>query len=143
MVVRIKGAPRQGVWFSADVRFLTLTVTNGDFINDLTITTTQPHQADVVNSTLEVVLEAVATRGTVIGFTVTGATVVSIMVDYAQAYDPASAGFGNQTPIDVEAEVTALIDAFDGSGAGDPADLTVSNWTTLDGFTGNALATPT
>ncbi len=33
MVVRISGAPRQGVWFSADVRFLDFTVTNGDFIN--------------------------------------------------------------------------------------------------------------
>ena len=142
MVVRVNGAPRQGVWFSADVRFLTVTVTNGDFINDLTIVTTDPRQADVVNSTLEVVLEAIATRATVIGFTVTGATVVSVMVDYAQAYDPAATTLGNQAAIDVEAEVTALVDAHDGTGDS-PADLTLSNMTILEGFTGNALATPT
>ncbi len=142
MVVRTNGAPRQGVWFSADVRFVTVTVTNGDFINDLTVVTTDPRQADVVNSTLEVVLEALATRGTVIGLTVTGATVASVIVDYAGAYDPANEGLGNAAVIDVEAEVTALVDAHDGTGDS-PADLTLSNMTILEGFTGNALSTPT
>jgi len=142
MVVRIKGAPRQGVWFSADVRFLDLTVTNGDFVNDLTIVTTDPRQADVVNSTLEVVIEAVATRGTVIGVTVEDATHVNLMVDYAQAYDPDSVVLGNQDAIGVIAEVTALIDAHDGTGDS-PADLTASAFTVESGFAQFALVTPT
>lgn len=142
MVVRTNGAPRQGVWFSADVRFVTVTVTNGDFINDLTVVTTDPRQADVVNSTLEVVLEALATRGTVIGLTVTGATVASVIIDYAGAYDAANQGLGGADVINVETEVTALVDAHDGTGDS-PADLTLSNMTILEGFTGNALSTPT
>jgi len=102
MVDRVKGGPKQGVWFSADVRFLALTVVGSTFTADLA--------ADPagVNSDLEQVLEAIATRGTVIGLTVASDTVVNVMVDYAQAYDDAA----------VVTEVEALIDAIAGlSGA--------------------------
>ena len=142
MVVRISGAPRQGVWFSADVRFLDFTVTNGDFINDLTVTSTDPRQADVVNSTLEVVLEAIATRGTVIGLTVVDATNASVIVDYAQAYDPANEGLGNAAVIDVEAEIIALVLLQDGTGDS-PADLTMTDLTIDSGFVSATPVTPT
>lgn len=141
MVVRTNGAPRQGVWFSADVRFLDFTVTNGDFVNDLTVTTTDPRQADVVNSTLEVVLEAIASRGTVIALTVVDATNASVIVDYAQAYDPANEGLGNAVVVDVEAEIIALVALQDGSGDS-PADLTMTDLTIESGFGAVALATP-
>ncbi len=141
MVVRTNGAPRQGVWFSADVRFVDVTVTNGDFLADLQVTTTDPRQADVVNSTLEVVIEALETRGTVIGVTVTAATTLAVIIDYGQAYEPAFQGLGGSATIDVEAEVTALVDAHDGTGDS-PADLTLTNMTIFEGFTGNVLGTP-
>jgi len=129
MVTRVNGAPTQGVWFSANVRFLDLTVTNGDFLNDLTV----PGTAPVPNSTLEVVLEAIATRGTIIGVTVIDIDDVNVMVDYAQAYDDAA----------VVAEVTALIDAFDGATPGlDVADLTASAFVVESGFAGATQGTP-
>jgi hypothetical protein len=96
MATRINGAPQEGVWFSADVRFATLTVTGGDFQNDV--------DNEVVNSGLEMVIEAVQTRCTVIGLRVTSATVIELIMDYAQAYDDSA----------VVTEVEALIDALAG-----------------------------
>lgn len=142
MISRINGAPRQGYWFSADVRIVTVTVTNGDFVNDLTVISTDPRQADVVDSTLEVVLEAISDRGTIIGVSVIDATNVAVMVDYAQAYDPAIEGLAGQAVIDVEAEVIAAISLHEGVG-NSPADLTATALTILDGFAGAALVTPT
>ena len=141
MVTRVNGAPAQGFYFSKDVRIVTATVTNGDFINDLTIKTTSPHQADVVNSSLELTLEAIATRGTIIGVAVVDATNVAVMVDYAQAYDPANEGLGGADVIDVEAEVIAAISANEVANSG--IDLTCTALTILDGFVGAALVTPT
>jgi len=115
MVVRTNGAPRQGVWFSADVRFVQVTVTGGDFLADLTVTSTDPRQADVVDSGLEQVIEILQTRGTVIGLTVASATVSQFIVDYGQAIDPlAGSPLGNQAQVDVEAELEAQIDAISG-----------------------------
>lgn len=99
MVTRVNGAPEAGVWFSADVRFLNLDVTGGDFANDLANA--------VVNSGLEMTLEAVATRATIIGLNVVDATTLEVMVDYAQAYDDPA----------VVAEVEAAIDALAGLSA--------------------------
>lgn len=95
MVERVHGGPEAGVWFSKDVRFLSVTVTGMTAATDL--------GADPagVDSSLEKVLEAIATRGTVIGLAVEAETVIHVMVDYAQAYDDA----------DVVTEVEALIDA--------------------------------
>jgi hypothetical protein len=93
MVDRVNGSPKEGVWFSADVRFLNVVATNGDFANDIS--------TELVDSGLEQALEALATRGTIIGLNVVNATTFEVMVDYAQAYDDT----------DVVAEVEALIDA--------------------------------
>ncbi len=115
MVVRTNGAPRQGVWFSAEVRFVQLTVTGGDFLADLTVVTTDPRQADVVDSGLEQVIEVLQTRGTVIGLSVASATVSEFIVDYGQAIDPlAGSALGNQAQINVEAELETAINAISG-----------------------------
>ena len=122
MVTRVNGAPRQGVWFSADVRFINVTATNGgtSFLTELDDSPT----AGGVNGKLEQAIEALETRGTVIGLNVTGASTFSVIVDYAQAYDDA----------DVVTEVQALIDAI--------TDLSVSGLAVTEGFGGAALGTP-
>lgn len=122
MVTRVNGAPRQGVWFSADVRFINVTSTNGgtSFLTELDDSPT----AGGVNGKLEQAIEALKTRGTVIGLNVTGASTFSVIVDYAQAYDDA----------DVVTEVQALIDAI--------TDLSVSGLAVTEGFGGAALGTP-
>ncbi len=136
MVVRTNGAPRQGVWFSADVRFVQLTVTGGDFVNDLTIVTSDPRQADVVNSGLEQVIEILQTRGTVIGLSVASATVSQFIVDYGQAIDPlAGSALGNQTAQNIASELETAIDAISGFSS---AALVVE-----EGFAQAALVTPT
>lgn len=127
MVTRINGAPAQGVFFSKDVRFLSVTATNGDFLADLQVKTTDPRQADVINSGLEQALEAVATRGTIIGISVASATVVQVIVDYAQAYDDAA----------VVTEVQDLIDLVAA-----PVDLLSAAIVVNSGFATAALGTP-
>ena len=113
MVTRINGAPRQGVWFSADVRFVSVTVTGTTtFLSDLTVTTTDPRQADVVNSDLEQVIEILNTRGTVIGMSVDTDLIANFMVDYAQAFDPDNVALGGQTAQDINAELDAAIVAI-------------------------------
>ena len=66
MVDRINGAIRQGLWFSADTAILLVDTDNTTFLTDLTAAGT----ADVVNSNLEITLEAVAVHGTIIGVNV-------------------------------------------------------------------------
>ncbi len=109
MVVRINGAPRQGVWFSADVRFVSVTVTGTtDFLADLTVAGT----ADVVNSDLEQVIEILSTRGNVIGLSVDTDLIAYFMVDYGQALDPDTVTLGNQESQDINAEIDAAIVAI-------------------------------
>ena len=135
MVVRVNGAPRQGVWFSADVRFVELTVSGGAFEADLTVTSTDPRQADVVNSGLEQVLEVFSTRGNVIALSVASATVLHVMVDYGQAIDPlAGSAVGNQTAQNIEVELEAAINAISGFSA---AAIVLES-----GFAAAALGTP-
>ncbi|MHA1289004.1 MAG: hypothetical protein ACTSPB_16570 [Candidatus Thorarchaeota archaeon] len=135
MVVRIKGAPRQGVWFSSDVVVVDVdSVTGSTFLTDLTVTTTDPRQDDVVNSHLEQCIEAIATRGTVIGLTVLTDAAFSVLVDYGQGYDPDSVVLGGQAAQDIDAEITAAINAI--------AGLSTAAVATFRGFTGNALGTP-
>ena len=93
MATRVNGSPKEGVWFSSDVRFLTVVATGGTFADDLA--------NEVVNSNLEMTLEAIATRATVIGLNVTNATTLQVMVDYAQAFDDSA----------VVTEVQGLINA--------------------------------
>ena len=85
MVTQVNGSTKAGLWFSADVRFATVTVAGGtpDFIDDEAGT-------NGVNTELDSVIEALETRGTVIGLTVTAAGVLDVIVDYAQAYDDAA-----------------------------------------------------
>ena len=109
MVTRINGAPRQGVWFSSDVRFVSVTVTGTTtFLSDLTVAGT----ADVVNSDLEQVIEILNTRGTVIGMSVDTDLIAYFMVDYAQAFDPDNVALGGQTAQDINAEIDAAIVAI-------------------------------
>lgn len=122
MVERVHGAPKQGFWFSAGVRTLEVTATGGTFLADLTAA----GQADAVNTGLEQVLEAIATRATVIAVSVASATVVNVMVDYAQAFDDAA----------VVTEVQNLINAIS------VPDLSAAAIVVTDGFAGAALGTP-
>jgi hypothetical protein len=107
MVIPAAQSPEEGLWFSADVVFATLTVSGAAFQVDIDTPT--------VGSSLDLVLEAVQTRGTVIGLRVTSATVVQLLIDYAQAY--ASEPVGNSpsgTQANLLDEVEALIDANSG-----------------------------
>jgi len=135
MVVRINGAPRQGVWFSADVRFVSVTVDTTTFITDLTVTSTDPRQADVVNSDLELVIEVLSQRGTVIGLTVVSTTVAQFIVDYGQAIDPlAGSSLGGQVAQNIEAEIEAAVIAN--------TTATTAAVAVFDGFSGTAQSTP-
>lgn len=109
MVIPAAQSPAEGLWFSADVVFATLTVTGMTAQTDVDTPT--------VGSSLDVVLEAVQTRGTVVGLRVTGETVVELIIDYAQAYGTSGTTVGNQTATDVLTEVEALID-LDGALSG-------------------------
>ena len=102
MVIPAAQSPAEGLWFSADVVFASLSVTGATFTVDLATPT--------VGSSLDVVLEAVATRGTVIGLRVTDATNVQLIIDYGQAYGSSGTTVGNQAATDVLTEVEALID---------------------------------
>ena len=133
MVVRTNGAPRQGVWFSADVRVLTITTDNSAWLADLTVVTTDPRQADVVNSGLEQVIEAVQTRCTVIGVTAIDADTLHLLVDYANAF---TAGATEGDAGSVEEEVGDAIDAISSPAF---ANTTVD---TFDGFAGATNGTP-
>ena len=115
MVVRIQGGPQEGLWFSANVVFAELVVTGATFETDLAGGDDggigdNPPVGDEVNSSLEIVLEAVNTRGTVIGVDLESETVVHLLIDYGQAYGSSGTDVGNQVATDVLAEVEALID---------------------------------
>jgi len=135
MVTRVNGAPLQGVWFSKDVRFIAVTCTNGgtSFLTELGDSPT----AGGVNGKLEQAIEAIETRGTVIGLNVSGANTFDVIVDYAQAFDGAGAGplgQGTLTDAAVIAEVEALIDGI--------TDLSASGLTVQTGFAAAAAGTP-
>ena len=134
MVTRINGAPLQGIWFSADVRFVAFTTTNGgtSFLTELGDSPT----ANGVNGKLEQCIEALETRGTVIGLNVSGANTFDAMVDYAQAYDGATTalGGGQLTDAQVIAEVEALCDAV--------TDLSSTGLTITSGVAGAVVGTP-
>ena len=134
MVTRTNGAPEQGFWFSQDVRTIVITATNGDFLEDLTVKTTDPREADIPNSGLEQLIEVVQTRATVIGLSVASATEVHLLVDYANAY---TAGNTEADSGSVEEEIANAIDAI-----GSPVDLSSTTVDTFDGFAAAALGTP-
>ncbi len=131
MINRIKGGPRQGVWFSADVRFLNITTDNSDWLADLL------PDPDGVDSGLERIIEAVETRGTVIGIAVASDTLLTVMVDYGQAFNPDNVTLGNQTAQDIDAELVAAIDAIDA-----PENYASTTVVAFDGFLGVAQGTP-
>lgn len=137
MVTRVNGAPRQGVWFSANVRIVTITTDLSQWLTDLTVVSTDPRQADVVNSGLEQVLEILAVRGTVIGFSATNQDALHVMVDYGQAFDPDNVALGNQTAQDIDAEIVAAVNLI-----ALPQDFANTTVDVFDGFTGSANGTP-
>ncbi len=109
MVTRVNGGVVEGLWFSADVTFAELSVTGATFATD--VATPAP------DSSLELVIEAVQSRGTVIGISVESETIVHLIIDYAQAYGTSGTTVGNQSATDVLTEVEALIDANAGLSA--------------------------
>ncbi len=139
MVVRVKGAIRQGVWFSADVRFVQLTVDTTTFLTDLVADETEAQQLAGVNSILEQVVEVFSTRATVIGLSVETASIVQLMVDYGQAIDPlAGVTLGGQVAQDMDVEFDAqIIGITDGV-----QTVTTSVIVVEQGFVADALGTP-
>ena len=109
MVTRVNGSPQEGLWFSADVVFATVTVTGATFQTDVDTPT--------VDSSLEVVIEALQQFGTVVGLRVTSETVCQVIVDYAQAYGTEGTTIGNQDGVDVTTLVEADINANAGLSA--------------------------
>lgn len=124
MTTKVNGAPRQGVWFSRDVRFLNVTATDGTFLVDLT--KLDGSEADTVNTGLEQAIRAIETRGTVIGLSVVDATHFNVIVDHAQAYDDAA----------VVVEVVAEIDAIS------TPNLSAAAIVVAEGFASAALGVP-
>lgn len=112
MVVRIKGAVREGFWFSADVLVATLTVTNGGagFLVDLAAAGTLAG----VDSELEQIIEAIQARGTVIGLHASGEAVLQVMIDYGQGFVGAGAGPIGQGQITDAQFLTEIEAAVDG-----------------------------
>ena len=86
MVTRVNGGVYQGVWVEKDVKFLQITSTSATYLTDLKTDESVAQKAEAVNSDLEIVLELVAQRGTILGVNVTSDTVVEVMVGYAGAY---------------------------------------------------------
>jgi len=122
MVTKINGLPTRGFWFSKDVKTVTVVSTGGDFIDD----------ADGVNgvdSALEQVLEVLQTRATVIALSITNATTIQVIVDYANAF---TAGLTEATSGSVEEEVSVAIDLI--------AGLSSTTVDTFDGFVGATSA---
>lgn len=103
MVVPAAQSPESGLWFSADVVFAELSVTGATFATDLATPT--------VGSSLDVVLEAVSQRGTVIGLDVESETIVHLLLDYAQAYSTSGTTVGNQVAQDILDDIEGDIDA--------------------------------
>ena len=123
MTTKVNGRIEQGIWFSADVRFVQVTATGGAFLADLTAA----DAADDVNTSLEKAVRALATRGTVIGLNVVSATVFEVIMDHAQAFDDAA----------VVTEVQDLIDSIDA-----PSDLSATAIVAVAGFVGAVPGTP-
>ena len=123
MVDRINGAPGQGVFFSKDVRFVSVACTNANdgFLDELV----DSPSGLGVNGDLEAVLEIIAQYGTIIGLTVTGTGACAVMVDYGQQFDDAAV----QTAVDTAIEAIA--------------GLSANTLTVESGFAPAALGTPT
>jgi len=123
MVERVNGSVRQGVWVEKDVAFVQLTATGTTYLTDLV------DDADVaisgtgsgrgvtqrlaaVGSDLEIAIEQVAVRGSLLGVNVTSDTVIECMVGYAGAF---TVGNTEGTALSVELEVTNAIIADSGA----------------------------
>jgi hypothetical protein len=131
MVTRANGAPKQGMWFGADVRILTITTDLSTWLADLVASPdTLAQRVAAVGSGLEQALEAVAARATIIGVTVIDNDTLHVMVDYANAF---TAGNTEGTSSSIEAELAVAINAI--------ATPNFAN-TTVDTFAGFAGATP-
>jgi len=109
MVVPAAQSPAEGLWFSADVVFASLQVTGMTAATDIATPT--------VGSSLDLVLEAVSQRGTVIGLRVTDETNIQLILDYAQAYGTSGTTVGNQVAQDILDDIEGDIDANAGLSA--------------------------
>jgi len=113
MVVKVNGRVQEGLWFSADVIFATLTVSAGEFVDDVA-------GVNNVNANgLDKVIEILESRGTVLGISIAAAspTVLQLILDYGQALGSSGTTVGNQTAQDVLVEIQDEINLIDLSGA--------------------------
>lgn len=120
MVDRVNGTVEQGIWVERDVKIVTITSDNSDWVE----------QAGA-DGGLEQVLEILATRGTILGVTAENADNLHVMLGYANAL---TAGNTELTANSVEAELAAAIDAL-------TTPVNYAN-TTVDTFAGFAGVTP-
>ncbi len=134
MVTRIHGAPAQGFWFSADILVVFLDITNGTFLTDLTVTSTNPRQADAPGSGLEQVVEIMQKRCTVIGMNVTDQKTIEFLIGYGHGF---TVGNTQDTVGSLEEEIADEISAID-----TPVDLNGPEVQVFNGFAGAALGTP-
>ena len=143
MVTRTRGGIRQGVWFSADVRFVQLTVDTSTYLADLVDPTdtdgdgfiNESEFVAAVNSDLEIVTELLQQRCNVIGLSVETASIVQFIVDYGQAIDPlAGVTLGNQVAQDFAAVFEAEVIAETGA--------TSATVVVEEGFVADPLGTP-
>ncbi len=134
MATRIHGAPVQGFWFSADILVVFLDITNGTFLTDLTVTSTNPRQADAPGSGLEQVVEIMQRRSTIIGMNVTAEKTIEFLIGYGHGF---TVGNTQDTVGSLEEEIADAISAID-----TPTDLNGPEIVVFDGFAGASLGTP-
>jgi hypothetical protein len=134
MVTRISGAPAQGFWFGADILTVFIDATNGTFLTDLTVTSTDPRQADAPGSGLEQVVEVMQRRCTVIGMNVTAEKTIEFLIGYGHGF---TVGNTENTVGSLEEEIADAITAID-----TPTDLNGTEIAVFDGFIAASLGTP-
>lgn len=82
---RFNGRIQQGMWFSQDVRFITITAVGTRFLDQLNGGSVVD-SGKVVRSDLEKIALVLSTRGTIIGATIENDTTVHFVLDYANAF---------------------------------------------------------
>ena len=134
MATRIHGAPVQGFWFGADILTVFIDATNGTFLTDLTVTSTDPRQADAPGSGLEQVIEVMQRKCTIIGMNVTDEKTVEFLIGYGHGF---TIGNRENTVGSLEEEVADAINDID-----TPVDLDGTEIMVHGGFIAADLGTP-
>ncbi len=134
MITRVSGAPAQGFWFDADILTVFIDATNGTFLTDLTVTSTDPRQDDAPDSGLEQVIEVMQRTCTIIGMNVTDEKTVEFLIGYGHGF---TIGNRENTVGSLEEEIADAINAID-----TPVDLDGTEIMVHGGFIAADLGTP-